>query len=86
VITIHASLEGQGFVTVGDVLDALDRKYLGNPSKELSVPTGGTYDDSRKSCPCLSRTTALHALRERYGYAGLARNVRGFDIWDLRIG
>ena len=86
VITIHASPEGQGFVTVGDVLDALDRKYLGNPSRQLSVPAGRTYDDLRESCPCLSRTTALHALRDRYGCAGLARNMGGFDIWDLRIG
>ena len=85
-ITVHASFESQGFVTICDVLDALDTKYFGKSSKELSIPARGAYDDQGKPCPCLSQTTALHSLRNQYGWAGLMRNVRGFDIWDLRIG
>jgi hypothetical protein len=71
-ITVHAYLGGHSFVTVGDVLDALDRMLLGKPSREL--------------CSCLSDTTALHYLRNRHEWAGLTRNEEGFDIWDLRIG
>jgi hypothetical protein len=86
VVTVHASLEGQGFVTIGDVLNALDTRFLGKPSKELSFPMERTYDELEELCPCLSGTTALHALRSRHEWAGLMRNEEGFDIWDLRIG
>jgi hypothetical protein len=86
VVTIHASLEGQGFVTIGDVLNALDTRFLGKPSKELPFSVERTYDELEELCLCLSRTTALHALRSRYEWAGLMRNEEGFDIWDLRIG
>jgi hypothetical protein len=78
-MTIHASLRGRSFVTVGDVLDALDRIFLGKPSRELNGGPAG-------QCSCLSGTTALHALRNQYKRACLTRSEEGYDIWDLRIG
>ena len=85
-ITVHASHKGHSFVTVGDVLDALDTMLLGKPSRELSLPVGAMYGGLARSCPCLSGTTALHSLRNQYERAGLMRNEEGFDIWDLWVG
>jgi hypothetical protein len=86
-ITIHASLRSHSFVTVGDMLDALDTLLFGKPSRELSLPVEGTtYGDVGEPCACLSGSTALHSLRSRYERAGLTRNEEGFDVWDLRIG
>jgi hypothetical protein len=78
-ITVHASLRGHSFVTVGDVLDDLDTMLLEKPSREL-------YGGPAGSCSCLSGTTALHSLRNQYEWAGLTRSEEGYDIWDLRIG
>jgi hypothetical protein len=83
-ITIHASLRSHSFVTVGDMLDALDTLLFGKPSRELSLPVEGTTYSN--SCACLSESTALHSLRSRYERVGLTRNEEGFDVWDLRIG
>jgi hypothetical protein len=79
-IAIHASLRNHAFVTIGDVLEAIDTLFLGKPSEQLSSPVEG------RSCLCSSRTTTLHTLRSRYEWAGLTRNEEGFDVWDLRIG
>jgi hypothetical protein len=85
-IVIHASLRNHSVVTVGDVIDALDTMLLGKPARELSIPVEAMYSEFRESCGCLSRGTALHSLRSRYGRAGLARSEEAFDVWDLRIG
>ena len=83
-ITIHASQNGHSFVTVGDVLDAIDTVLFGKPSREMSLPM--MHGGLRGSCPCLSGTTVLQSLRSRHEWAGLTRNKEGFDVWDLRIG
>jgi hypothetical protein len=85
-VTVHASHNSHGVVTVCDVLDALDTLLLGRPSRELSLSVEATYSRSEESCACLSETTALHSLRSRYRRAGLISNDEGFDVWDLRVG
>lgn len=85
-ITVHASHKGRSFVTVGDVLDALDTMLLGKPSRELLIPVEGMCGGLARSCSCLSGTTALHSLRNQYERAGLMSNEEGFDIWDLWVG
>lgn len=80
-ITIHASQKGHSFVTVGDVLDAVDTVIFGKLS--MSPPT---YGGLGGSCACLSVNTGLHFLRSQHKWAGLTSNEEGFDIWDLRIG
>jgi hypothetical protein len=85
-ITVHAWHRGHSFVTVGDMLDALDTMLLGKLSRELSFPVEVMYGGPERSCPCLGATTALHSLRRQYERAGLTRSEEGFDIWDLRIG
>lgn len=70
--TIHAS--HKSFVTVGDVLDALDEIFL------RKLPKGAG------SCSCLSLDTALHSFRKNHRRAGLTKNTGGSDIWDLQIG
>jgi hypothetical protein len=83
IITVHAPPSGHSFVTVGDVLNALDTAFLGRSSTEVSPIVEGMDGDQ---CACQNETTALRALRSRYERAGLMRNEEGFDIWDLRIG
>ena len=85
-ITVHASYNGSGFVTVGNVLDALDTMLLGKPSREFFPPVEGSYGDLEESCRSMAERTALDSLRSHYVRAGLTRSQEGFDIWDLRIG
>jgi hypothetical protein len=85
-ITVHASHKGRSFVTVGDMLDALDTMLLGKPSREFLIPVGAMCGGLARSCSCLSGTTALHSLRNQYERAGLMSNEEGFDIWDLWVG
>lgn len=83
-MTVQASLKGHDFVTVGDVLDALDTILLGRPTRELSLP--GKNSCMGGSCWCFGGRTALGSLRSQYACAGLTRSEEGLDIWELRIG
>ncbi|KAF8221241.1 hypothetical protein L208DRAFT_1462450 [Tricholoma matsutake] len=85
-ITVQACHMGHSFVTVGDVLHALDILFLREPSSEPLLPIEAPYSGSGGWCPCQSGTTAVHLLRDRYEWAGLTRSEEGFDIWDLQIG
>ena len=84
-VTVHASLKKHSFVTVGDVLEALDTVLLGKPSRELSLPREATYGHGG-SLYASSSGTALRSLRSRYERAGMTRSPEGFDVWDLRVG
>jgi hypothetical protein len=79
VITIHASFDSHSFVTVGDVLGALNAAFLRGSSTEAPPLVEGIH------CAC-KNGTALQALRSHYKRAGLMKTEEGFDIWDLRIG
>ena len=88
-LTVHAA-QGRGFVTVGDVLDAVDKMFLGNRSlRPLGIE--GSYDAwDRGRCGCFcvfggSRGSVLDELRMRYVPAGLVWQS-GVDCWELRVG
>lgn len=85
-ITVHASYKGHDFVTVGDVLDALDMMLLEKPSRELSSPVAGSHDAVEGTCRSLGVSTVLHVLRSQHVRAGLTRSDEGLDIWELRVG
>jgi hypothetical protein len=74
-VTVHASLKKHSFVTVGDVLDALDKV----------LPMEAAYGHGGRSCDRLSGTK-LRSLRCRYKRAGMTRSAEGFDVWDFLVG